>query len=159
MKLLNCFFSVLLLGNCSNDFRISPASTKNTRIFRFEDKIILSADSISYVCQKKFGGKNCPDINYNQKYFNKTPFFVKRLIPVTIDSNLEFIDYYGRSIDSLRYEELEVIFFLDGSQTIKLHKVFILKECFTVGNDVKTEILNKRNFKTIAREWGVQLIK
>ena len=160
MKIIELFILILLCCSCNSCLKYSPAQLNNDCIVNFQnDRVILSNDSIFFITSKLFKGNNCPEVIYNERYFNTNPFFVKRSIPLKLDNNIVFIDYYGKSIDSLNYEELEVLFFLDGKQTVKLHEVFIVDECYTIGNEVTTKVIKRKELSRIAKEWGLVITK
>ncbi|OFX44955.1 MAG: hypothetical protein A2X13_15445 [Bacteroidetes bacterium GWC2_33_15] len=153
IALISCIFY-----NCSNNYKIEPATIENKyAIETFKNNIVISLESQDYIAFKLFKGNNCPEIVYNSKYFNRKPFFAYRTIPINIDSNIAFIDYYGKGIDSVNYEELEVQFLLDGQQRIKLDKVYIIDECYAIGNNKTTRIIKRKEIQKIAKDWDLLL--
>jgi len=162
MKIIEFLISVsiiLVFCSCSSCSKFNPAQLNDDCIINLQHNrmILLSNDTNYFIARKLFKGNNCPEIIYNKRYFNSNPFFVKRTIPLNLDSNIVFIDYYGKGIDSLNYEELEILFYLSGKQTVKLNKVFILDECYAIGNEVTTKIIKRKELARIAKEWNLSL--
>lgn len=158
----NLIIIVIIVSFCScKNYKIEPTyMEKDFTIDTFNNKLVVSYKSEHYVSYKIFDNSSChPRISYHSRYFEREPFFAYRTIPLNIDSGIVFIDFYGKGIDSLNYEELEILFYLSGKQTIKLHKVFILDECNAIGNEVTTSIIKRKELTRIAKEWNLIVSK
>ena len=157
MKIYIVTLIIVIFCSCE-DYKINPSFIKSDyTVDTFNTKLIISYKSEYYISYKKFENSSCfPIILYHSKYFDKNPFFAYRTIPVNIDSDLVFIDHYGKGIDSLNYETLDVQFFLNGKQKIVMKKVHIINECYAIGNDKTIRYVSKKEIPEIAKKWNLK---